>query len=384
MTDRLTIESLTELTASHNAPCLSLYQPTHRSNPDNQQDPIRFRNLLKVLDKSLQQQYSTAEIKKLLEPFEKLAHDPLFWNYTQDGLAVFAAPGFLRVYMLQQTMPELAIAADSFHLKPLRRFLQAVDRYQVLALSRDKFRLFEGNRDTLDEIEIADDIPQTITEALGDDLTDPRHTVSSYGGVGGAKGAMHHGHGGRKDTLDLDDERFFSFVDRQVHEHFSKKSQLPLILASVKEHHHLFHKVSHNPYLVEQGLTVNPEGFTLDELRQRIWAVVEPQHQARQTALAEAFSEAKAREMGDDDLQQVAEAAAIGRVDTLMIEEGRHVEGRLDHETGNVETAQLNHPEVDDVLDDLGELVEKMGGEVWIMPAEKMPGETGVAAIYRH
>ena len=29
-------------------PCLSLYQPTHRHHPDNQQDPIRFRNLLKA------------------------------------------------------------------------------------------------------------------------------------------------------------------------------------------------------------------------------------------------------------------------------------------------------------------------------------------------
>ncbi|MFP5405867.1 MAG: dihydropteroate synthase, partial [Gammaproteobacteria bacterium] len=31
-------------------PCLSLYQPTHRSFPDNQQDPIRFRNLVKAGD----------------------------------------------------------------------------------------------------------------------------------------------------------------------------------------------------------------------------------------------------------------------------------------------------------------------------------------------
>ncbi len=31
-------------------PCLSLYQPTHRTHPDKQQDPIRFRNLLKELE----------------------------------------------------------------------------------------------------------------------------------------------------------------------------------------------------------------------------------------------------------------------------------------------------------------------------------------------
>lgn len=380
MTDRLTVESLSELTASHDAPCLSLYQPTHRSTPDNQQDPIRFRNLLKQLDKSLQQRYSSTEIKQLLEPFEKLARDPLFWNYSQDGLAVFAAPHFFRVYRLQQTMPEFAIAADSFHIKPLRRFLQAIDRYQVLALSRDKFRLFEGNRDTLDEIFLPKSIPHTIDEALGNDLTESRHSVSSYGGVG----AMHHGHGGRKEALDVDDERFFRFVDRQVYEHFSKKSRLPLILASVKEHHHLFHKISHNSLLMEYGLTANPEGFKLDELRKRIWEIVETQHQQRQSELAEAFAEAKAHQLGEDDLKQVAAAAACGRVDTLIIEEGHHIEGRLNPETGIVETAELSHPEVDDVLDDLGELVEKMGGEVWIMPPEQMPGKTGVAAIYRH
>jgi hypothetical protein len=37
-----------ELLRPHESPCLSLYQPTHRRHPDDQQDPIRFRNLLKA------------------------------------------------------------------------------------------------------------------------------------------------------------------------------------------------------------------------------------------------------------------------------------------------------------------------------------------------
>ena len=43
------------LLGSHEAPCLSLYQPTHRHHPDNQQDPIRFRNLVKSMEQSLRQ-----------------------------------------------------------------------------------------------------------------------------------------------------------------------------------------------------------------------------------------------------------------------------------------------------------------------------------------
>src|SRR5690606_30370583 len=42
-------------------PCLSVYQPTHRSHPDNRQDPIRFRNLVKAVEESLQQKYSNRD-----------------------------------------------------------------------------------------------------------------------------------------------------------------------------------------------------------------------------------------------------------------------------------------------------------------------------------
>ena len=131
----LTIESLAELASVHQPPCLSLYQATHRRRPENQQDPIRFRNFVKELETSLQQKYPAVETRLLLEPFEALAHDHEFWNHTLDGLAVLGGPGLFRVFRLQRPVAELAVVADSFHTKPLRRFLQSVDRYQVLGLS---------------------------------------------------------------------------------------------------------------------------------------------------------------------------------------------------------------------------------------------------------
>jgi hypothetical protein len=38
---------------------------------------------------------------------------------------------------------------------------------------------------------------------------------------------------------------------------------------------------------------------------------------------------------------------------------------------------------VDDFLDDVGELVLKNGGQIVIVPADRMPTQTGIAAIYR-
>jgi len=384
MQNGITSESLTELITHKSTPCLSIYMPTHRHAPDNRQDLIRYRNLLRDLESSLKRKYPATEIKSLLEPFEALTQDHEFWNHTLDGLAVLGGSDIFRVYRIQQSVPELAIVADSFHIKPLRRFLQTADRYQVLGLSRSRFQLFEGNRNSLDEIEPAEGIPRTLTEALGDEVTDPRHTVGAYGGAGGSQAAMYHGHGGKKDEVDLDAERFFRIVDRNILKHHSSISGLPLILAALPEHHHLFHRLSHNPFLAEKGLTANTEGLPVAEVRQRIWEIVEPQIQAREVAMLDAFLEARAHGLGSEQLGEVAEAAANGRVASLMIESGRHIAGRLDEITGQISTADIIDPEVDDLLDDLGELVEAMGGEVKVIPAERMPGKTGLAATFRH
>jgi hypothetical protein len=380
----LTIESLAELASVDQPPCLSLYQPTHRRGPENQQDPIRFRNLVKELETSLRQKYPAVETRLLLEPFEELARDQAFWSHTLDGLAVLGGPGLFRVFRLQRPVAEVAVVGDSFHTKPLRRFLQSVGRYQVLGLSLRKIQLFEGNRDMLDEIDPAPEVPRTITEALGSELTEPHQTVASYGGVGGDSTPMHHSQGGKKDEADVDAERFFRAIDRAVIEHHSRPSGLPLILAALPEHHHLFHRVSHNPFLMAEGLTINPDVLPIDELRERAWQVVEPQYQARLAALADEFAEAKSNGLGSDDPAQVAQAAAAGRVATLLIEDDRRIAGRLDGSTGRIEDADPSHPQVDDLLDDLCELVEKMGGRVMVMPAEQMPGRTGLAATYRY
>ena len=382
--DTLTRASLAEVAFFKGRPCLSLYQPTHRRHPDNQQDPIRYRHLLKALEASLRQQLATSAVKALIEPFEALAQDHDFWNHTLDGLAVLGAPGLFRVFILQRPVVELAVVADSFHTKPLRQWLQSTGRYQVLALSLDKVQLFEGDRNALDAVTLAAGVPQTMTAALGDELTEPHSTVSSYGGIGGAHMAMHHGHGGKKDEIDVDAERFFRAVDRALLEHHSRPSGLPLMLAALPEHHHLFREVSHNPLLMASGLMIDPQALTHDDLRQRAWDVAAPQQEAQQAAWRDAYTAAAAHGLGSEDLSQLAHAAVAGRVATLLIEAERQVAGRIDGSTGRIDPADLGNPRVDDVLDDLGALVQSKGGVVHVLPADRMPCRTGAAASFRH
>ncbi len=383
-TTPLNFESLATLASADAQPHLSLYQPTHRRHPENRQDRIRFRNLVKEMEGSLRQAFPTLEAQELLKPFEELAQNEPFWDHTQDGLAVLAGPLLFRVFLLPIPVAELVVVADSFHTKPLRRFLQSVDRYQVLGLSQRAVRLFEGNRHGLGEVELGAGVPRTVEEALGAELTEPHQTVASYGGVGGGSSAMHHGHGGKTDEMEIDAARFFRAVDRAVMDHQSRPSGLPLILAALPEHHHLFREVSQNPLLVADGIRLNPDAVSADELGALAWQVMEPAYLARLASLGEEFEKARSRDAGSDDLERVAEASAHGRVATLLIEADREIAGALDGATGTVSFTPLGDTGGDDLLDDLGELVVKMGGNLFVIPAERMPTTTGLAATYRY
>jgi hypothetical protein len=73
-----------------------------------------------------------------------------------------------------------------------------------------------------------------------------------------------------------------------------------------------------------------------------------------------------------------------GRVASLLVEADREIPGRVDPATGDITPGDLAHPEVGDVLDDLGAIALKMGGQVVIVPADRMPTETGIAATCRY
>ncbi len=90
---------LDQLLSDRAGPCVSIYQPTHRQHPDNEQDPIRFRNLLKQ-QPSRCSANSAAAVDSALVPFHALADDADFWNHTTDGLAVFGSPELFRVVRL--------------------------------------------------------------------------------------------------------------------------------------------------------------------------------------------------------------------------------------------------------------------------------------------
>lgn len=379
------IEQFSELLTDRPGPCVSLYLPTDRQSPGKQQHVMAFRNLLQRAERALSTELHEDTRASLMTPLHELAANERFWTHTLTGLAVLRAPDFYKVYKLQRHVPERAIVADSFHIKPLLRIIQSADRFEVLALTREHVRYFHGNRDALDEVDLHPNVPRTLVDALGDQVTEQHDAAASVGKMGHdmAGVSMRHGIGARKDDQDKDTERFFRAVDRAIHEHHSKPSGLPLILAALAEHHTTFRTLSHNTQLLGEGITGNPDAFSPDGLRQKAWAVFEPRYHERLAKLIDDYGAGVPRNLASDVIDEVALAALGGRVRTLLVDTDMVVPGRVDKDTGQVTPGSLNDAHTDDVLDDLAELTLRMGGDVVVVPPDRIPTRTGIAAIYR-
>lgn len=356
--------------------------PTHRHWPDRQQDPIRFRNLTDRLEASLQRTYPARDIEALLGRFRALAEDAPFWTRTLDGLAVLATSDLFKVYRLQRPVPEFAVVADSFHTKPLLRILQSADRYHILALSRQDMKLFEGNRDALDEIEPAPGVPRALDQVVDED-SGPERKARVYGGPAARGGITRHGTDKEQDALDAATERFFRAVDEAVLESYSRPSGIPLLLAALPANQHAFRAVSRNPFLAAEAIDTAPNALSVESLRERAWQLIQPRYLERLSGLVDRYRARHGTGLAAENLDEIAAAVAAGRVEVLLVEAERQIPGVFDAATGTLAAAELEHPGVDDALDDLAEQVLKSGGEVVVVPAERMPATTGAAAIYR-
>jgi hypothetical protein len=379
-----TLELLRELLADEQPPCISLYQPTHRSFPGKQQNPIRYKNLLREMNASIEEKYAARDVESIVRKLEDLADDGEFWLRRTEGLAILASANRFEVFDLQRSVPELVMVADSFHVKPLLRIVQSADRYNVLALNRKEVKLYEGNRDALDRVELTR-VPSTITAALGEELTEPYqgfHGVGPYHAAGGSVG-IHHGRGQKKDDVDLDMQRFFRVVDRGILEHYSRPTGLPLILAGLPQNVAGFNAITHNPHILDAAIELDPDSLTPEQLRGHAWQNIEPIYLQRLAELTDSYRMNRAHGLGAEDPAAIAEAAVMGRVGTLLIDAERLVPGKIDATTGKIERRALDDPEADDLLDDLAETVVRMKGEAIVVPTQRMPSATGVAAIYR-
>jgi hypothetical protein len=379
-----TRDELRTLTASAQAPCVSIYMPTHRVPTENQQDRTRLKNLIRQAQESLQAYgLRPAEAEALLEPVTRLLGAIPFWKDKRDGLALFISPGMFRQYQLPARFDSLVVVAHRFHLKPLLAFLGG-NEFFVLALSQNAVRLFAGSRFGLSAIDDLEGVPKSLADALKYEELIKQQQFRTGIGEGGARGeraAMFHG----QSADDAKDRilRYFRQIDQGLQD-LLREEPAPLVLAGVEYLLPIYKEANTYPHLLGEGITGNPEGVSPDDLHRQAWALMEPYFKREQEQAAARYRQLAGTGRTSNDAREIVPAAYHGRVECLFVAVGRQQWGDYDPGANQVNI----HPEPQsgdfDILDLAATQTLLHGGAVYAVEAAEVPDETLLAAVLRY
>jgi hypothetical protein len=302
-----------------NAPCVSIYLPTHRHGVGTRSDAHHLNSILNVASKQLRERGVSASVAETtLNPIRALASHSSFWQHQSESLVMFASPVFWMHYSLPLPVKEQLVVNDIFYLRQLVPFLSGNGSFFILSLSQNSVRLFAANQYSIKEI-ISPDIPDSMDEALWFEM--PQRELQFRSGGSGT--VMFHGHG-MGDELDKEAiSRFFHLVDRAIipllHE-----STAPLVLAGVDYYIPLYKSVSHYSNIADGFVEGSAENKTPQQIHEVAWEVVKEGFSAPRIRKLEQFHNAEGTGLTIDSLPDILEAATEGRVDSIFITNTYH------------------------------------------------------------
>ncbi len=384
----LSVDTLKELVEQAQGVCVSIYMPTYRAGAETQQNPIRFKNLIRQAESNLvDYAFSSTEANKFLEPALQLDQDD-FWQHQDEGLAIFIAEGFYRFFKLPFSVNELVVVADRFHLKPLMPLLTGDEEFYILALSQQRVRLLQASRYNVEEVEVAG-LPESMDAALQYDETAKEGQFRISTSKGGTNNSFQHSgtfHGqGSPDQDDVkrDILQYFHIVDRCLHE-ILKNKHAPLILAGVEYLLPIYQEANTYAHLMEAGITENPEILKPEELHAQALSLVEPYFSQAEKQALDHYHELQNTGKTSSDLQEVIPAAYYGRVEQLFVAVGVQQWGNFDPQSSELEIHPDTQPGDEDLLNSAAIQTLLNGGEVYAVPPDEVPGEAPLAAVFRY
>lgn len=302
--------NIRELAKQHEGEFVSIYLPTHISNPENQQDRIRFKNLLTKAEVELKER-NKVDVEKFLKDAWKLQSDLTFWNGPIDGLAVLISKDGLLTYRTMGTMPERVVVDDRFHLLPLLNYYEFMDDSYLLDISKDRFKLFHGGRQGIQEVEI----PELINRF--DELFDDKDTQSSVNQGTGGEGGIHV----RSTATQIDDketEKFMRYVVAGMTD-FLKEKDERIILFGTTENVAYFTKLAEGHFKIAKVIDKPLSSINLTEVFNELKTAMQPDYIKTMEERLNVLNNSIGEDKGTDNLSLIEKEAENGRIETLFL-----------------------------------------------------------------
>lgn len=361
----LTSAVLADLRRPRTYPAISILMPTHRREPDNARDAGVLRNLIDEAKERVQADDAVARGDRfdVLAQLDQIERE-VDLIHSQDGLAVFVAPGEHQVWKLSRAVSPRVVLADTFTTRNLVA-AQALDRpYWVLALSADHVSLWAGGMQSMSEY-TADGFP--LTRSLDDPDAERKERIGDIASV----------------FSDEDTRAFLRIADSTVGTVLDGTA-FPLFLLGEAEILSIFSDIggvakTAVTEIVHGGVARGPASSVQDA----VLPAVEAEAEQDVAATMQELDAARGRKLFAAGADEAWEHAAAGRIDRIVVEEHYQVAARVDG--GHLSPAEPGEEGAfDDIVDEIIERAQATGATVRFVPDGTLDASGGIAAVLRY
>jgi hypothetical protein len=382
----LSKEQFGELANYRSERCISIYLTTNSSTSveaNRQKDSIVFKNKLQQLTALLKEkQVEQTQIDRMLKPGYDLLRDESFFSGLGNGLAVFMADGYFRFIRMPIPLKEEILMNSSFYLTPLIPVITSRDYFYVLVLSKKQAKLYRADSFGMEYLSIPE-MPNGVDDVVHFEEKDDQDLFRTDTNGAGA-GATFHGMGAGRPDDKTNIAMYFDEVDETIWKEKLHDENVPLLLVGVEYLIPIYKQVAKYKPIWPEAITGSHEHEDINTLYQQVRARMEPYFLERVTKALNAYGNQSATELTSSIPDDIIPAAHYGRIAQLFVLKGEHIWGRFD-EMNNVLDIHAAQEEGDECLMDKTVIKTLLnGGEVFMLPAEKMPGGSKLAALMRY
>jgi hypothetical protein len=350
--------------------CISLYIPA----VNEQHDRITFKNKLQQVKTELQQQQkmSTSDIDNLIAPGYALLQEEDVWRNMTKGLAVFMSKDYFRYARLNVAPKEIILINHSFYLRPLVPLLADVnnDHFYLLMISKKKAKLFRADGFYMEEVAI-DDMPDGIEDVVHFEEKEDQK-LFRMGDDGAATD--------EKENIAL----YLKEVDRTIWQAVMNREKAPLLLAGIDYLLPIYRSVSSYQHICTEAMIGSYEHQPMSVLYTAAREKMEPVFNKRHEQALDAYCNKLATPLTSSMPETVIPACYYGKVAELFIDQDMHLWGHFDMANNQLELHGTKQDNDDCMIDKAITQTILHGGQVHLLPKDKMPKGSDIAALFRY
>jgi len=291
-------EQLQKLATEKNSPCVTISLNTHRTHPDNAQDQILLKSLIKEAEERVINEFGKRPVAQLLEKMETVSKE-IDVNYNLDSLHIFLSNDTQEIVKSSWKTSNSGVhISDSFAIRSLIKNYNRSENYLIMLLSQSGVQLFEAVNDDIVEEVRNDDFP----------FSENRHynTHSDKG----------------SDSKHLDDlvREFLNKVDKaliKVH----NETELKCVVIATEDNYSRLQQVADKPSVYLGYANIDYNNVATHHIAKQSWELVKEQQKQHRTETISEMQEAVAQGKVLTDLQEIYQASIDGRGELLIVHE---------------------------------------------------------------